>query len=158
MSTEMGEYIVGAYLKIINGCDFVDYNVRRIEGGMRGLNEIDVLGLNFEKRIAYLCEVMTHIRGLQADLLRIKKKYKSQQAYAEEYLIHFRCHHFMFWSPIVPEGHNTEGLRKINGLELIINDKYTSCINELRQKAKIMSNDTGNPFFRVLQILERLRG
>ncbi len=32
-----------------------------------------------------------------------------------------------------------------------------SCIDELQQKAKKMENDTGNPFFRVLQILEHLR-
>ena len=28
MKTEMGEYIVGAYLKLVEGCDVVDYNVR----------------------------------------------------------------------------------------------------------------------------------
>lgn len=26
--TEMGEYVVGAYLKLVEGCDVVDYNVR----------------------------------------------------------------------------------------------------------------------------------
>jgi len=64
MSTEVSEYVVGAYLRIMKGCDFVNYNVRRIEGGIRGLNELDVIGLNFENRTVYLCEVTTHVKGL----------------------------------------------------------------------------------------------
>ncbi len=64
MITKMGEYIVGAYLKIIKECDFVDHNVRKIEGGMAGLEEFDVLGLDSSRRTIYLCEVTTHIRLL----------------------------------------------------------------------------------------------
>ena len=64
MTTEIGEYVVGAYLRIVMGCDVIDYNVRRIEGGIEELDEIDVIGLHYEGKIAYLCEVTTHIRGL----------------------------------------------------------------------------------------------
>ena len=64
MKTEMGEYLVGAYLRIIKGCDFIDYNVRRPGGGMSGLDELDVIGLDFKDRTAYLCEVTTHLDGL----------------------------------------------------------------------------------------------
>jgi hypothetical protein len=39
----------------------------------------------------------------------------------------------MFWSPIVPEGKVTKELNKLYDLELIINEKYTSCINELKR-------------------------
>lgn len=28
MITDVGEYIVGAYLKVIEGCDVIDYNAR----------------------------------------------------------------------------------------------------------------------------------
>lgn len=28
MATDIGEYIVGAYLKLITGCNVIDYNVR----------------------------------------------------------------------------------------------------------------------------------
>ena len=63
MKTEVVEYIVGAYLKIIKGCDFLDYNVRPPGGGLEGLNELDVVGLDFKNKIVYLCEVTTHIRG-----------------------------------------------------------------------------------------------
>ena len=162
MTAEMGEYAVGAYLRIIKGCEFIDYNVRRIEGGMRGLDELDVIGLDFDNKTTYLCEVTTHIRGLlykdnKTTVARIKQKYQKQKEYAKEYLADFPSRHFMFWSPVVPKGYITEELGKIKGLELVINSEYTSCVNELRQMAKIMSNDTVNPFFQVLQILERLR-
>lgn len=162
MNTDIGEYIVGAYLRIINGCDFIDYNVRRIEGGVKGLDELDVIGLDFENKIAYLCEVTTHIRGLlyvdnKTTVERVRQKYQKQRQYAEEYLSDFPTRHYMFWSPVVPQGYVTQGLTRIKGLELVINAEYAKCISELREKAKIMSNDTGNPFFRVLQILERLR-
>ena len=30
MATEMGEDIVGAYLKLVLGCDVVDYNASRL--------------------------------------------------------------------------------------------------------------------------------
>lgn len=63
MKTEMGEYVVGGYLKIIKGCDFIDYNVRPPGGGLEGLNEIDVVGLDFRKKTVFLCEVTTHIIG-----------------------------------------------------------------------------------------------
>jgi hypothetical protein len=63
----------------------------------------------------------------------------------------------MFWSPVVPKGYLTKELEKIDGLEIIINKEYARCIDELRIKAKELTNDVGNPFFRMLQILEHLR-
>ena len=162
MKTEMGEYVVGAYLKIILGCDFVDYNVRVPEEGLKGLNEIDVIGLDFKNKTAYLCEVVTHLRGAlykdnKTTVKVIKKKYENLKDYAKKYLKNFSKHHFMLWSPVVPKGYITQKLERIKGLELIINEKYTKCIEELREKAQKTTRDTGNPFFRVLQILEHLR-
>jgi len=162
IKTEIGEYIVGAYLKIIKKCNFVDYNVRPPVGGLEGLNELDVVGLDFKNKTAYLCEVTTHITGLlykdnKTTIEKIKKKYKRQKEYADKYLPGFLKGHFMFWSPVVPKGYITKELEKIDGLELIINKEYTQCIDELRIKAKELTNDVGNPFFRMLQILEHLR-
>jgi hypothetical protein len=57
-----GEEIVGEYLKAILNCDFVEYNLHTpdIQG------EIDVVGINAENKIVYICEVATHlITGLQ---------------------------------------------------------------------------------------------
>ena len=162
MKTEIGEYIVGAYLKIIKDCDFVDYNVRPPGGGLKGLNELDVVGLDFKKKIAYLCEVTTHIRGLlykdnKTTVERIKTKYEIQKEFANKHLSDFPDRCFMFWSPVVHEGDITIELGKIDGLELVINEKYAQCVDELREKAKKLTNDSGNPFFRMLQILEHLR-
>ena len=163
MKTEMGEYVVGAYLKIIKGCDFIDYNVRRSGGGLPGLDELDVIGLDFEHKVAYLCEVTTHIRGLlygssnKTTVDKVKQKYEKQRKYAEDCLPDFFSYRFMFWSPVVPQGYLTRELPKIQGLELVINGEYKACIDELRKEARKKANDEGNPFFRVLQILEHLR-
>lgn len=162
VQTDVGEYIVGAYLKIINGCDFVDYNVRQPGGGLKGLNELDVVGLHFQSRTAYLCEVTTHIRRLlykdnRTTVERIKKKHLFQISYASKHLKDFPNRYYMFWSPVVPKGYITEHLSKVVSLELIINQKYTQCVDELRQRAKTITCDVGNPFFRILQILENLK-
>ena len=89
MLTEIGEYIVGAHLQLIEECDFIDYNVRPPGGGLKGLGELDVIALNFDTNTAYLCEVTTHIRGLlyknnQETVARIKRKHKRQKEYAEK--------------------------------------------------------------------------
>ena len=63
--TGMGEYIVGAWLKLVIKCDIVDYNLRNPLEGQVGLNELNVLGLDFKNKAAYLCEVNTHLDGLQ---------------------------------------------------------------------------------------------
>lgn len=162
MKTDIGEYIVGAYLKIIKECAFIDYNVRPPGGGLRGLNEIDVVGLDFKNKIAVLCEVTTHIRGTlytdnKTTVDKINKKYERQKEYANKYLSDFANHQYMFWSPVVPKGYITSELEKIDGLELVINEKYAECVGELRKKAKEKTNDEGNPAFRMLQILEHLR-
>jgi len=162
MTTEVGEYFVGAYLKLILKCDFVDYNVCPPGGGLKGLEELDVLGLDFKAHTTYLCEVTTHITGLQygnykETVERIQKKYERQKSYALDYLDDFPIKHFMFWSPVVPIGALSESLNNITGMELIINGEYKKRIDELKQLAKATSHDTKNPFFRVLQILEHLR-
>jgi hypothetical protein len=162
IKTDIGEYIVSAYLKVIKKCDFIDYNARPPGGGLEGLNELDVVGLDFKNKSVYLCEVTTHITGLlykdnKTTIEKIKVKYKRQQEYADKYLTDFPKIYFMFWSPVVPNGYLTEELEKIDGLEVIINNKYAQFLDELREKAKELTNDIGNPFFRMLQILEHLR-
>jgi hypothetical protein len=37
--TEIGKYLVGAYLKI-EGCEYVDYNVHPPGAGLKGLGEL----------------------------------------------------------------------------------------------------------------------
>ncbi|MGB5215711.1 MAG: hypothetical protein WBN88_18965 [Anderseniella sp.] len=40
MATEMGEYLVGAYLQLEQQCDVVSFNVRPPGGGLKGLQEL----------------------------------------------------------------------------------------------------------------------
>jgi len=163
MKTEMGEYIVGACLKLLKGCAVVDYNVRRPGGRLVGLDEIDVVGMDFKNRTAYLCEVTTHLDGVlygsgnKYTAKKIRTKYLKMQEYADNHLSDFFIdRHFMFWSPVVRPGVKEE-LKKIKGLELIINDSYADYIAQLQQFAKKATYDTGNPAIRVLQIIGHLR-
>jgi hypothetical protein len=132
MATEMGEYIVGAYLKFERGCGVVDYNARPPGGGLQGLGELDVIGFDFAERRAYLCKVTTHLDGLligkgtASTIAKITAKHKRQREYAEQYLRDF-APHFMFWSPVVRPGLVAE-LEKIDGLELFINGKYKEAV------------------------------
>jgi len=162
MLTDIGEYVVGAYLQLIEKCDFIDYNVRPPGGGLKGLGELDVVGLSFKNGTAYLCEVTTHIRGLlyknnEETVARIVRKHNRQKEFADEQLRNFRNHRFMFWSPVVPVGYITDRLGQIEGLELVINREYRKRIEQLRSLAKKTTHDARNPFFRILQILEHMR-
>ncbi len=160
---EMGEYVVGAYLKVIERCDFVDYGARPPGGGLEGLDELDVVGLRFEDRTAFLCEVTTHLhgmghaRGYEGSLERIRKKHEAQKHYADKCLKAFPRRRFMLWSPVVPRGCLTSELERLEGLELVINEGYTERVNRLLEEAKKTPADIGNPFFRALQILQHLR-
>ena len=163
MQTDIGEYVVGAYLAIIAGCQFVQYNVRAPGGGLDGLNELDVVGLNVTTGTAYLCEVATHLDGLNygagnADtVVRIAKKHDWQRHYAATHLATFPQRRYMLWAPVVPVGALTAGLGALTDLELAINGDYTARIDALRTKARQSTADHNNPFFRTLQILEHLK-
>ena len=87
MNATPGEQLVGAYLKVVEDCDVVSYNVRPPGGGLRGLEEFDVLGLDFKKSRAFLCEVTTHIAGVSpVSIERLKNKHKRQRKYARDHL------------------------------------------------------------------------
>ncbi len=161
MLTDIGEYLVGGYLQLKLDCDVVDYNVRPPGGGLEGLEELDVIGLNLKTNQAYICEVTTHIRGLlyvnnQTTVERITKKHERQKRYGSTYLKNFTCE-YMFWSPVVPVGFITQGLSNLPDLNLIINGEYKKRIEELKHHAANTTHDARNPVFRVLQILEHLR-
>lgn len=162
MGVDPGEYIAGCYLKKILHCDFVDYNVRAPGGGLQGLGELDVVGLDLKNKKAYLCEVTTHIRGVlyksnSHTIEKIKKKHQRQQEYARQYLSDFQDVTYMFWSPVVPVGYVTNELAKIETLTPVINGTFKKYVDELRALAAIETHDSGNIFFRFLQIMEKMR-
>lgn len=162
MTAEMGEYLVGAYLELIEECDVVSYNIRFPETGIKGLGELDVMGLNFKSKTAFLCEVVTHLSGLlyskgrEETTKRIFKKFDNQKSYARKYLRDFKAIRFQLWSPIVRKS-LVYDLGKKKGLELIMNQQYTHCINQLIERAKPSTKQTGNPAFRMLQIITHMR-
>lgn len=162
MPTEMGEYLVGAYLKLVLGCNVVDYNARPPGGGLQGLGEPDVIGFDFVNRNAYLCEVTTHLGGLVigqgagSTVTKLAAKHRRQREFAERHLhLPDFMLRFMFWSPVVRRGLVKE--LGVTGFELFINKSYTDAIEQLRKKAKNSTADFNNPAFRVLQILEHMR-
>jgi hypothetical protein len=158
MKTEIGEYVVGAYLKLILNCDVVDYNVRDRSGSkLQGLGELDVVGLRFSDKTAYICEASTHIRGLQTTTEKIRDKHVRQKSYANKNLKDFTQHNFMLWSPRVTNRKKLNELAEIKTLELVINENYTMKIDELIIYAKENAGDTNNPFMRSLQLLEALK-
>jgi hypothetical protein len=159
--TGMGEYIVGAWLKLVIKCDIVDYNLKSPRESLVGLNELNVLGLDFKNKTAYLCEVNTHLDGLHYKntnlaIEKIGNKYFNMRRYANEHLSEFPTRHLMFWAPIVGAGVESV-LRELKGLELIINNDYTSNVRALQELAQKGTEDTGNPAFRVFQILGHMK-
>lgn len=165
MPNEIGELLVGAYLKVITGCELVSYNVRPLGGGQ---HEIDVIGLHFNPMTAYLCEVSTHLSGLlygngnAATLQRIRQKVEYMNRYASKNLPTTFQHTVMFWAPYVPQGALTAGLQaladELGFLDLVINGTYATWINSLLvEAAQQPPAATENDAFRLLQLLQHLR-
>lgn len=70
-------------------------------------------------------------------------------------------HQFQWWSPRVPEGKLTAALDEATshaGLEWIRNEEYAERVRQLIGEAKRSASRTGEPAFRMLQILARLKG
>ena len=145
-----GEEVAGEYLKIILGCDFVEYNLYTPD--VQG--EIDVVGINAKGKIIYICEVATHlITGLQYvknkqpdNVNRFIKKFRKNIEYANKYFPEYEKH-FMLWAPIVknsgPNAKNNQmnDIEEIKNvlkfeygvnIEPVINQEYAECLSKLR--------------------------
>ncbi len=159
----MGELLVGAYLEKVLGCDHVQYNVRAPGGGTKGLSELDVIGIKYASKEAWLCEVTTHVKGAliggtyDTTVAKIQQKHAFQREYAEKYLDWCESPHFQWWSPRVPVGKMLDQLLAIDGLETVANQDYASRIDALVDVARKDTSMSGNDAFRVLQILGSLR-
>ncbi len=170
----IGEEIAGEYLKIIKGCDFVEYNLYTPD--VQG--EIDVVGINAKEKIVYVCEVAIHlITGLQYvknrqpdNVDRFIRKFRKDIQYANAYFADYQKH-FMLWSPIVKNqgtGAKHNQLRDVEQikttlqkefgveLELIINAMFQECLSELRTYAARESKELKSPVLRLYQIEEQL--
>ena len=171
-----GEHLVGQYLKTVKNCDFVEYNLQTkfVQG------EIDVVGIDSTQKQIYICEVATHLEtGLQYvknkrpnNVERFKSKFAKNIEYAKRNFREYKCH-YMLWSPIIKipkkedsKNNQEQDLQEIKEflhenfdieLELIYNQKYLNCINELREIAKKTTQEMSSPIMRFLQIEEKLK-
>lgn len=171
----IGEQIVSAYLKVINGCEFVECNLYTTDTQ----GEIDVVGVNTKDKKVYICEVAVHlITGLQYtrngkvdNTDRLQKKFAKDKVYAEGrfkedgYKIVYQ-----FWSPIVKsskdgaKGDQMKSLLQVqqqlrqNGvnLELVVNESFRSCLKQLREYAGSKTEELKNPILRLMQVEEKL--
>jgi hypothetical protein len=170
-----GEELAGNYLRWVLDCDFVEYNLntKAVQG------EIDVVGVNLGKKLVYVCEVATHLEtGLQYtknaqpdNVDRFLKKFEKDIKYANEF---FRDYTkiFMLWSPIVKdtkEGSKHNQMRDLKeiqnnlnekfqvNLELIINEKFMNCLQELRDVAREKTQAMPTTVMRFLQIDEKTK-
>jgi hypothetical protein len=58
----------------------------------------------------------------------------------------------------VPVGALSAQLEEIEGLDLVINGVYRERVEALQRRAAREPQETGNPFFRGMEILASLRG
>jgi hypothetical protein len=163
---EIGESLVAAYMRHVRGCDLILTNVHLSD--IQG--ELDVIGLErSEPQRLWLCEVTTHIRGMNNPT----KRTAAQRAIAKiDRAVGFASDvfpnaepHFEIWSPIVRPGLITEldsvvAQFEARGIALAIvaNKGYTQRLQALVECARKSTADTGNDAFRMLQILTRVKG
>ncbi len=164
---EMGESLVGAYLRYLNKCDMVLYNERT---DMQG--EIDVIGVRGgDVPEVWLCEVATHIAGLGygADFEEMTKKIANKLERAAAFarrLFPNHVTHLEFWAPNVPVGKTTDWFIQhveqsaASGVEIafVINSEYTQRLQELVDAAAKDTRTPSEPAYRLLQILTHTRG
>lgn len=174
----IGEELVGAWLSICEGCDFVTYSQRH----PTGQGEIDVLALKMAEKRAYLCQVTTHLGGMQyggkgkqsdpdkpgssydGTVSKISDKWNRDIRYVEECLGGFETE-LMLWTLKASKEHVVQPLTALAAklmkkhpvtISIIANAEYARRIRQLEAKAKRTTKETGNSAFRVMQILARL--
>jgi hypothetical protein len=165
-TTDLGESLVGAYMRHIERCSIVLYN--SFFADRQG--EIDVVAVKQQEpggpRLVYMCEVSTHIGGMASTTVaKIPAKLHRLREFADM-TFPDEEHRFHWWSPYVPEGKATIEFERLCGdwkaegrsLEFIVNDDYTRRIAQLVEHARGNSSTTNEPAYRMLQMLTRLRG
>ena len=165
-TTDLGESLVGAYMRHIERCTIVLYN--SFFADQQG--EVDVVAVKPQEtgqhRLVYLCEVTTHIGGMaRTTITRVPAKLTRLREFAD---VTFpgEEHRFQWWSPYVSAGATTMQFEELSAdwaaegrsLEFVINDEYTRRIAQLVDHARKNSSTTNEPAYRMLQMLTRLRG
>ncbi len=166
----VGEILVGDYLRIKESCDFIDYNVytRDSQG------EIDVIGINNKAKKVFICEVAIHLKtGIQYTknkrpdtCQRLTDKFTKDIEYANKYFRGYKKE-FMLWSPIVKDSkgkieyNQADHLKRMTDeikkrtkikIQLMVNDKFHAAFLELKKYAASNSEELKSPVLRLLQI------
>ena len=169
----LGEEICGEYLKYILKCEFITYNVKipNVHG------EIDVIGINLERKLIYVCEVAVHTSGLgystnnqPDDYARFVAKFKKDIGYAKKYFPDYLVQP-MIWSPIVKiSGQKAKyniaaELERVVqhiqneyqlSLELVINESFALAIGQLKDYTETETSEFKSSVMRMFQIQRSL--
>lgn len=166
MAEDIGESLVGAFYRYVEGCEFVLFNTFLIDEQ----GEIDVIGIRLgEPRDIYFAEVATHIDGMNygtttETIAKVRAKLERAQAFARQRFPDDR-HHYAIWSPRVPVGMTTTAFdamaEEFRGrgerLNFIINAEYGNRVQQVIDAARTNGRATSDPAFRMLQVLTRAK-
>ncbi len=170
----IGEELVASYLRHIKGCEFTQQNLYTPDTQ----GEVDIVGINLKLRQVFVCEVAIHLStGLQYtkgnqpnNVQKLTEKFSRDIEYAEKYFPDYE-RHFMLWSPVV---RNTRPGSKYNQwkdlqeidqiirekyntrLDFIVNERFATCLDEMRRLAASKTEELKCPVLRLMQIEESL--
>ncbi|GAA1740536.1 hypothetical protein GCM10009809_40050 [Isoptericola hypogeus] len=156
---EIGESLVGAYLRHVRGCHTVAYNAYLPE--QQG--EIDVIGIAGagEEQSVWIAEVAIHLDDLNyggnaKSVETVRRKVDRALQYARN-VYNEDSPTVEFWSPKVPPG-IVSGLEAFEDITLVLNHEFTRRVNELAAIAGKSTKQYGDDGFRFLQVLTHLVG
>lgn len=166
MAEDIGESLVGSYLRYVQGCEFVLFNT--FLPGEQG--EIDVIGIRLgTPRDIYFAEVTTHLDGMtyggnKQTVAKVRDKLIRAQRFAQDKFPDDQ-HHFQVWSPRVAVGAMTIEFEAMSAefeargerLAFVVNRSYGDAVQRLIDVAQTNGKATSDPAFRLLQVLARVK-
>jgi hypothetical protein len=166
----VGEQLVASYLRYIRNCEFTQLNLYTVDTQ----GEIDVVGIDLETRCLFVCEVAVHLAtGLQYvknkrpnNVAKLTEKFSRDIEYANKFFPEYKKH-FMLWSPVVKAArpgslynqmdhvatvHSNVQAKYCVELDLIINERFEACLQEMRSFASGQTAELKCPVMRLFQI------
>ncbi|MDF2627283.1 MAG: hypothetical protein K0R39_1114 [Symbiobacteriaceae bacterium] len=162
---EMGESLVAAYFKYVEGIRMVVHNAQFDQGQ----GEMDLIVIDPKQHRVFFCEVTTHIVGMlygsgnDETVAKVRDKLARAREFAATQFEGW-AYELQVWAPVVSKGLAGKLLdleMELNGqgmkATMVINKRYAERVDQLQAVAKVNSSATDEPAFRMLQILARLR-
>ena len=155
---DVGESLGGAYMRQVRGCHMVAFNTFL----PNSQGEIDVIGVtNTPDGVkVWVAEVAIHLNSLDyggygVTVERVSSKVDAARAFIAQ-VYRDVTPTIELWSPVVPLG-LLSALASVD-VDLIVNEGFTSRLNELASLASSHTKLTGDDAYRFLQLLTHLRG